>query len=216
MPSTRGSAPRARCGCPNAVSFHEGALVEPLAVGLNAVRKARLEPGDTVLIVGAGPVGIAVALWCRFFGARHVVVSDLIGRRAERAVAFGATGAIDASREDVPSRVRAADRRPAAVVFDCVGVPGSLQLAIDYAPFDARVVIVGLCMAADRFYPAKAITKELDLSFVFVYRRRDFEIVVDLLGRGRSLPAGWSPTGSASTGSARPSRRSRSRATRSR
>jgi threonine dehydrogenase-like Zn-dependent dehydrogenase len=71
------------------------------------------------------------------------------------------------------------------VVFDCVGVPGSLQLAIDYAPFDARVVIVGLCMAADRFYPAKAITKELDLSFVFVYRKRDFEIVIDLLGRER-------------------------------
>ena len=42
-----------------------------------------------------------------------------------------------------------------------------------------------LCMAADRFFPAKAITKELDLTFVFVYRRRDFEIVVDLLGRGR-------------------------------
>ena len=64
-------------------------------------------------------------------------------------------------------------------------MPGSLQLAIDYAPFDARVVVVGLCMAADRIFPAKAITKELDLTFVFVYRRRHFEIVVDMLGRGR-------------------------------
>jgi (R,R)-butanediol dehydrogenase/meso-butanediol dehydrogenase/diacetyl reductase len=170
---------------PEAVSYHEGALVEPLAVGLNAVRKARLEPGDTVLIVGAGPVGISVAMWCRFFGARHVVVSDLIGQRAERAGAFGATGAIDASREDVHSRVEQLTGGQPQVVFDCVGVPGSLQLAIDYAPFDARVVIVGLCMAADRFYPAKAITKELDLSFVFVYRKRDFEIVIDLLGRER-------------------------------
>jgi threonine dehydrogenase-like Zn-dependent dehydrogenase len=51
-------------------------------------------------------------------------------------------------------------------------------------------VVVGLCMAADRFFPAKAITKELDLTFVFVYRRRDFEIVVDLLGRGRIAAAG--------------------------
>ena len=59
-----------------------------------------------VLIVGAGPVGISVALWCRFFGARHIVVSDLIGARAERAVDFGATAAIDASREDVSARVR--------------------------------------------------------------------------------------------------------------
>jgi threonine dehydrogenase-like Zn-dependent dehydrogenase len=50
------------------------------------------------------------------------------------------------------------------------------------------VVIVGLCMAADTFFPAKALTKELDLSFAFIYKRRDFEIVIDLLGRGRIDP----------------------------
>ena len=175
---------------PPSVSFADGALVEPLAVGLNAVRKARLEAGDTVLIVGAGPVGISVALWCRFFGARHILVSDLIGARAERAVDFGATGAIDASREDVAARVRQLSGGPPQVVFDCVGVPGSFQLAIDYAPHDARVVIVGLCMAADTFFPAKALTKELDLSFAFIYRKRDFEIVIDLLGRERIDPRG--------------------------
>jgi len=170
---------------PEAVSFQEGALVEPLAVGLNAVGKARLEPGDTVLIVGAGPVGISVAMWSRFFGARHVVVSDLIAERAERASAFGATGAIDSSREDVQERLEQLTGGPARVVFDCVGVPGSLQAAIDYAPCDGHVVVVGLCMAADRVFPARAITKELDLTFVYVYRKRDFEIVVDLLGRER-------------------------------
>lgn len=169
----------------DSVSFHEGALVEPLAVGLNAVNKARLAAGDTVLIIGAGPVGISVAVWCRFFGARHIVVSDLVRARAERAVDFGATAAIDAAREDVPSRVAQIAGGPPEVVFDCVGLPGSLQLAIDYAPHDARIVVVGLCMARDRIFPARAITKELDLSFVFVYRRRDFEIVVDLLGRER-------------------------------
>ena len=56
---------------------------------------------------------------------------------------------------------------------------------IDYAPHDARIVVVGLCMAADTIFPAKAITKELDLTFAFVYRKRDFEIVVDLLGDRR-------------------------------
>ena len=175
---------------PESIGFHEGALVEPLAVGLNAVNKARLRSGDTALVVGAGPVGLSVALWCRFFGAHHVLVCDLVGERAERGADFGATGAIDASREDVIIRVEQMSGGPPQVVFDCVGVPGSLQLAIDYAPRDARVVVVGLCMAADTFFPAKAITKELELQFAFVYRKRDFEIVIDLLGRERLDVAG--------------------------
>ena len=173
---------------PAAVTFHHGALVEPLAVGLNAVGKARLEAGDTVLIIGAGPVGLSVALWCRFFGAHHIIVSDLVKGRAERALALGATAAVDASREDVGSRVQEIGGGPARIVFDCVGVPGSLQLAIDHAPEDGRVVVVGLCMAADTIFPAKAITKELELGFVFVYTKHHFEIVVDMLGRERIDP----------------------------
>ena len=170
---------------PEGVNFRQGALVEPLAVGLHAVDRARLQPGDTVLVVGAGPVGLSVALWCRFFGARHIVVSDLAAARAERAAEFGATAAIDASREDVAARFEAISGEPPRVVFDCVGAPGSMQIAIDYAPIDAHVVVVGLCMGADTIFPAVAIIKELDLSFVFAYRKQDFEMTVDMLGRGR-------------------------------
>ena len=167
------------------MGFAEGALVEPLAVGLSAAEKARLSPGDRVLVVGAGPVGLAVALWCRFLGARHIAVSDLLESRAERALEFGATAAIDASHEDVPARAAALTGGAPDVVFDCVGVPGSLQLAVDYAPADARVVVVGLCMARDSIYPGRAIVKELDLAFAFIYRKRHFELVLDALARGR-------------------------------
>ena len=170
---------------PEAVGFAEGALVEPLAVGLNAAEKARLGPGDRILIVGGGPVGLAVALWCRFLGARHIAVSDLAPARADRAVEFGATAAIDASREDVASRAAALMGGAPDVVFDCVGVPGSLQLAIDYAPPDARLVVVGLCMAQDVIYPGRALTKELDLTFACLYRKRHFELVLDALARER-------------------------------
>lgn len=175
---------------PEAVSFSEGALVEPLAVGLNAAEKARLAPDDRVLIVGAGPVGLAVALWCRFLGARRIAASDLAAERAERAMEFGAAAAIDASRGDVASRAAEALGGPPDVVFDCVGVPGSLQLAIDYAPPDARVVVVGLCMAQDAIYPGRAIVKELDLAFAFIYRKRHFALVIDALANGRIDAAG--------------------------
>jgi (R,R)-butanediol dehydrogenase/meso-butanediol dehydrogenase/diacetyl reductase len=170
---------------PDSVSFQEGAMVEPLAVGLNSVRRAGLVSGDTVLIVGAGPVGLSVALWCRFFGARHVIVSDLVAARAEGAAAMGATAAIDASTEDVTAAVERIAGSGPRVVFDCVGVRGSLQHSIDLAPHDARIMVVGLCMAQDHIFPAKALTKELDIGFVFVYHRADFDMVVDMLGQGR-------------------------------
>lgn len=169
----------------DAVGYREAALVEPLAVGLHAVKKAQISAGDSVLIVGAGPVGLAVALWCRFFGAHHIIVSDLVSERAERAIDFGATAAIDASREDVSSCIAQMSGGAPQIVFDCVGVPGSLQIAIDYASYDARVVVVGLCMSADNIFPAKALIKEVNLLFSFVYDKRDFEIVVDLLNRER-------------------------------
>lgn len=170
---------------PESVSFAQGALVEPLAVGLHAVKRARLKPGDTVLIIGGGPVGLSVAVWCHFFGTRHVVVSDLIMSRAEQATNFGATAAIDASKEDVTERFMQITGAAPSVVFDAVGVPGSMQVAIDQAPNYARVVVVGLCMVADHFNPAAAVLKEVDIAFCFCYERVDFDMAVDMLAQGR-------------------------------
>ena len=170
---------------PEALDFRAGALVEPLAVGLHAVRAANLRAGESVLVVGAGPVGLAVALWCRFFGAHHVVVSDLVARRAEIAARFGASHAIDAGREDViGSFKRAVGARP-DVVFDCVGVPGTQQLCVNYAPADGRIVVVGVCMQPDRVIPVKAVTKELQINYVFMYTKQDFALAIDMLDRQR-------------------------------
>jgi (R,R)-butanediol dehydrogenase/meso-butanediol dehydrogenase/diacetyl reductase len=170
---------------PGNVSYSAGATVEPLSVGLHAVHAARLQPGESVLVMGAGPIGLAVALWSRFFGARHVIVSDLVPARLERAAQIGATATIDASREDVVERLKAiAGERP-EVIVECVGVRGTQQLAMDYAPTNGRIVIAGVCMEPDRILPVKAITKELQVNYVIGYRRRDFAFTVDMLAAGR-------------------------------
>ena len=170
---------------PDGVDYQAGALVEPLSVGLHAVRAAQLKPGDAVLIVGAGPIGLAVALWCRFFGARHVVISDLLAGRLDKAAAMGATDGIDASTENVIGRYKQiASSRP-DVVFDCVGIPGSQQLAMDYAPMNGRLVVAGVCMRPDTIMPVKAITKELNVRYVYMYERQDFELALEMLNRGR-------------------------------
>ena len=174
---------------PDGVSWEAGAMVEPLAVGLHAVEAARLQPGDAVLVVGAGPVGLAVALWCRQFGARHAIVSDLAPERLALAARCGATDAIDAGRENVVERFkRSAGSRP-DVVFDCVGVPGSQQLAMDYAPTNGRIVVAGVCMQPDRILPVKAVTKELTVSYVYMYGRKDFALAIEMIDRGRIDPA---------------------------
>ena len=170
---------------PDAVDFRTGALVEPLAVGLHAVERAGLQPSEAVLVVGAGPIGLAVSLWARFFGAAHVIVSDRSSERADMAARMGATAVVHAATDDVVAAVKRQCGRRAEVVFDCVGAPGTQQLAMDYAPAGGRVIVVGVCMEADRILPVKAITKELDVRYVFGYGRRDFELTVDMLARGR-------------------------------
>lgn len=173
---------------PDAVDDRQGALVEPLAVGLHAVDRARLARGDDVLVIGAGPVGLAVALWSRFFGARNVVVSDFAPDRRARALELGATACVDAKAGNVIGQFKAIVGGRPRVVFDCVGVPGSQQHAIDCAPADGRVVIVGLCMQPDEVVPVKAMTKELELIYAYCYVRRDFEFTIDMLAAGRIDP----------------------------
>jgi len=63
-------------------------------------------------------------------------------------------------------------------------------LTIDQAPPDARIVVVGLCMAQDTIFPAKAIIKELNLTFAFIYQKHDFTTVIDMLASGRIKAAG--------------------------
>lgn len=170
---------------PDSVDFEQGATVEPLAVGLHAVRKSGLAPGANVLVIGAGPIGLATTLWARFFGARSVAVSEKAAGRLDLAARFGATHGIDASK-DMPSV--AFQRETGAspdVIFECVGVPGLLQECIMMAPARSKIVVVGVCMQPDTIFPGMAILKELSLDFVIAYRRDDFVFTLDMLDAER-------------------------------
>ncbi len=168
---------------PDGVDDQHGALVEPLAVALHGVAAARLAPGESVLVMGAGPIGLACALWCRHFGARHVIVTDREPARLALATRMGATATVDVTQDDViGSCKRYAGRRP-DVVFDCIGIPGAQQLAIDYAPMGGRIVVIGVCMAPDTIRPVKALTKELQINYAYMYRRQEFELAIDLMNR---------------------------------
>ena len=173
---------------PEAVDFRTGAIVEPLAVGLHGVNRAGLQRGENVLVIGAGPIGLATALWARFFGARHVVVSERVPGRLELAARFGATGSIDASQADVRQAFKAMTGGPPDVIFECVGVPGVLNECLRIAGINGRIVVIGVCMHPDTVTPLRGIVKELQLSFCYYYRRQDFQFTLDMLGAGRIAP----------------------------
>ncbi|HEY2068317.1 MAG TPA: alcohol dehydrogenase catalytic domain-containing protein [Rhizomicrobium sp.] len=169
---------------PESVSFREGAMVEPLAVGLHAVDMAKMARGATVLVVGAGPVGLAVMLWANFLGARHVIVSERAEIRREMAARFGATDAIDPSQPLTPQVEKIAGHGP-DVIFECVGAPGMIGATMMEAPRGCRIVVAGVCQQPDTIMPIVGIMKEIELQFVLGYRPADFDYVIGMIASDR-------------------------------
>jgi threonine dehydrogenase-like Zn-dependent dehydrogenase len=192
---------------PDGLATEHAALTEPMAVGVHAVAKARLDAGDAPLVIGCGPVGLAVIAALRLAGARPIVAADFSKRRRELAVAVGADVVVDpaqttpwqswreaaavwtdpARAPQQPPWMPGPPLRP-AVVFECVGVPGVLDQLMAAAPRGSRIVVVGVCMEADTIYPMLGITKELNLQFVLGYTQDEFAATLHHIAEGR-IPA---------------------------
>jgi 2-desacetyl-2-hydroxyethyl bacteriochlorophyllide A dehydrogenase len=169
---------------PDGMPYEQGAMVEPLAVGLHAVAKSGMKFGDTVLVIGAGPVGLATMLWAKFLGAKHIIVSEKAETRKKMAARFGATDAIDPARGLTEQVEKIAGRGP-DVIFECVGAPGLIQEAMMQAPRGSRLVIAGVCQSPDTIMPLIGIMKELNLQFVLGYTREEFQFTIDMIAAGR-------------------------------
>lgn len=162
---------------PDHVSFRYGALVEPLAVGRHAVELAQLKEGCTVLVLGAGPIGLATLLYARLRGARHLIVSERSPQRRALAQRLGATACVDPA---LPLLTQVQDLTGGGpeVIFECVGAPGMLDLAMAAAAPGGQVVVLGVCQQRDSLRPLLGIAKELRLQFSLSYTPTDFEQVI--------------------------------------
>ena len=170
---------------PNGLSTEHAALTEPMAVGLHAVEKARLDPGDAAMVFGCGPVGLAVIAALKLKGVAPIVAADFSPMRRALAVTMGAHAVVDPREERLIDAYRkTADLRPAAV-FECVGVPGLLQDAMRQAPRGAKIVVAGVCMEDDAIRPIFGINKELSLQFVLGYTPMEFADTLTALADGR-------------------------------
>ncbi|OBB55669.1 sorbitol dehydrogenase [Mycobacterium sp. 852013-51886_SCH5428379] len=148
---------------PDSMSDEAAALLEPLSVAVATMRKARVAPGTSILIAGAGPIGVICAQTARAFGAARIVVTDLVASRRERAWAFGATEVLDPAAADVS----AID--PVDAFVDATGVPAAVVSGIKAVGPAGHVVLVG--MGADEYaLPVSHIANnEISLTGVFRY-----------------------------------------------
>jgi (R,R)-butanediol dehydrogenase / meso-butanediol dehydrogenase / diacetyl reductase len=172
---------------PANVNSRDGALVEPLSVGLHAVRRANLGPDSTAIVMGAGPIGLAVLTWAKGKGA-NVVVSELAEGRAELAKKLGADLIVNPKERNPADEVRRLSGRGPETVFECIGVKGTLSEAIDMIGPRGNVVVVGVCMEADQIMPLKCIMKEATVNFSLGYDRADFDETIGALSSGRIKP----------------------------
>jgi threonine dehydrogenase-like Zn-dependent dehydrogenase len=168
---------------PDGVPDHIAATTEPCGVGLHAVREAKLQPGERALVMGAGPIGLMTLLWLKHDGVAHVTVSDPAAPRRELAAKLGADALIDPATENVSERLDAIGGPP-QVVFECVGIEGTIQQAIDNVALHGRIIVVGVCMTEDRFFPRTGINKQCSLHFVLGYTAEEFAEALSAIAEG--------------------------------
>lgn len=186
---------------PNGLSSEAAALVEPMAVGEHAVAKAAPGANSVCMVIGCGPVGLAVIAALKLRGLGPIIASDYSASRRQMAEKMGADIVVDPAQSsphahweeyDVPATLAGFSAASLsgrqirdAVLFECVGVPGLIQNLIEQAPPTARLVVVGVCMENDRFQPALAVTKQLSVDFVLAYTAEEFASSLHNIAEGR-------------------------------
>ena len=163
---------------PNGLDHRHAALTEPMAVGLHAVNKSGIQPGETALVVGCGPIGIAVIAALRTRGVESIVAADFSPKRRELATTMGAHQTLD------PAQGSPFDTVTPAVVFEAVGVPGIIDDLMRRARHGTRLVVVGVCMQPDTMHPFFAIAKEISVQFVLAYDPQEFADSLQAIAEG--------------------------------
>jgi 2-desacetyl-2-hydroxyethyl bacteriochlorophyllide A dehydrogenase len=174
-------------GLPDGLDLAHGALVEPTAVAVHDVRRACLERGENVVVVGGGPVGVLVASVAAAAGAR-VTVLEVNGYRRSVAEHIGLT-VVDATKDDVDDILRTwAGDGGISVAFEVSGSQAGLDVALSSLGARGRLVLVGIHPEPRTMDLHRVFWRELSIMGARVYERADFEEAVDLLASG-SIPA---------------------------
>jgi L-iditol 2-dehydrogenase len=171
---------------PKHLSLDEGALMEPLSVGVYAIHRSGLKAGQSVVIIGAGPIGLVTLQVARAAGAGSITVLDLDPGRLSTAKKLGATTVVNSKEESPEEQIRTLTRgRGADIVFDAAGSPKTAALAVHLTRRGGRVVMIGFPLEDNFPYPlVSGMAKEIDIVTVFRYANV-YQSSIDLVAAGR-------------------------------
>lgn len=177
-------SPEALLPIPNGLDPVVAALTEPMAVGLHAVNESAIAPGRTAVVVGAGPVGLAIIAALSGAGHGPIVVSDFSPTRRALAEQLGADVIVDPAEHAIFEAVGPTDATNPPVVFEAVGVPGMIDELMRTAPERSQILVAGVCLPPDSFHPIFGIYKHLSLQFVLGWTPEEFATSLHNLAEG--------------------------------
>lgn len=171
---------------PEEMSLEEGAMIEPLAVAVHAVRRAGDVTGKDICVLGAGPIGILVAQAAKGLGAGRVMVTDVSGLRLRKARECGADAVVNTRERDFGEAfVEFFGPDKADVIYDCAGNDVTMGQAIKYARKGSTIILVAVFAKMASVDLAVLNDHELDLNTSMMYRGEDYEKAIELAAGGR-------------------------------
>ena len=159
---------------PNGLDPKLAALTEPMAVGLHGVNRSGIAQGQGALVLGCGPVGLAIIAALKVKGIEPIVAADFSPARREMALTMGAHDAVDPREEPSFEAWGRVGGSKSLVVYEAIGVPGIINDILKWAPPRTQVTVVGVCMEQDTITPFFGIGKEIDLNFSIGYDPMEF------------------------------------------
>jgi (R,R)-butanediol dehydrogenase/meso-butanediol dehydrogenase/diacetyl reductase len=169
---------------PDEVSLKDAALLDPFSTAFRGIRLSGFQARETALVMGAGPIGLCVIQQLKMAGARVVVATEMVERRAKAARAFGADVVLDPG-DDVTGKM---DELTGGIgidyVFECVGVPDTTQEAFNLVRRAGKVVLVGVCMEPATVLPVFWLLKEVSMQTTMGFSQSEFETSLDMIHKG--------------------------------
>ena len=186
---------------PNGLTSQQAAMTEPFAVGAHAAGRAALDEDSAALVIGCGPVGLAVIASLKARGYGPIAAADFSPARRAMAERMGADIVVDPAKESPHGKwaemgvavtgaeqmmTRMMGRVPRrAIIFECVGVPGVIQSLMEACPPGSQIIVAGVCMQPDTIEPFIAISKQIDFRFVLGYTPEEFAATLSDIAEGR-------------------------------